>query len=323
MVLASTLLPAGAKAQSAFPIRVGLDWIPSNEYAGFFEALAQRKFAAKGLDVTFTPGGPSSPLPYVSVAAGSADLGFGGWLSMVDAVNKGNEFVALGALYPKSPVGILSLPSNPIRKAADINGKRMMVQDPSFAVAFDAVLAFANIKPDYQVVPTGFSADPLFAGDGDGYMCFIYNQPLELEAKGMVRDRDFVLASLLDLGYDIPETLMVVERSFLEKNRAHLVDYLEQLIRGWNDHEANPAKTMRYIVDRYGADYGLDYDVELKQDALQSPGTKNSLNGHRFDINDSQIALMYRLLKLTGRVEPEQSKIIDLSLLREAEARIV
>jgi ABC-type nitrate/sulfonate/bicarbonate transport system substrate-binding protein len=321
-VAAAAITSGWAVAQDKMPLRLALDWVPSGQYAGFFSALERGQFAERGLDVSFTAGGPNAPSPFVLVSAGTAEIAAGTWLSTLDAIAKDNDFVIIGASFPQSPGGILSLPSKPIHTAADLNGKRLMIQDPSLSVIFDGMLAFAGLKPDYEVVMTGFSIDPLLAGDGDGYLCFINNQPLALEAMGMVKDKDFVLATFHDLGYDIPEALMVVKRAFILEHRAALVDYLEVLLRGWNAHDANPAAALRYIVDTYGQEYGFDYDLSLREDALQSPLTFAPNGGARFDIATDQISKMYELAELTGRKPPASDSIIDLSLLHDAAARL-
>lgn len=320
----TALLPAlsDSTAAATSEFRVALDWLPSSQYAGLFCALQDGFFASKQLNVDFTPGGPNAPSPLVLLAAGKADAAAGTWLSTLDAIAKGDDFVIIGAEFPQSPGGILSLPNNPIRKAGDINGKTMMIQDPSLSVIFDGMLAFAGEKPDYKVIPTGFSADPLFAGDGDGYLCFVNNQPLELENMGMKPEKDFVLASFHDLGYDIPESLMVVTRDALSKNRSRMVDYLEALLRGWKHHQENPDGTLRYIVDTYGQEYGLQLDLEKKKDALQSKLTYPPGGGGRLQIADPQVNRMYELAKLTGRSAPSKDAVIDMSLLKEAALRV-
>jgi ABC-type nitrate/sulfonate/bicarbonate transport system substrate-binding protein len=321
-LLGVAALPSFSFAGETVAVRNAFDWIPSEQYAGFYKAMEDGGFLAKNLNVSSSSGGPNSPPPFVLLAGGQADIGFGTWLSLLDAVGKGNDFVVIGASFPQSPGGILSLPSKPVRTPADINGKRMMIQDPSLSVIFDGMLAFAGIKPDYEVVSVGFSAEPLLAGDGDGYLCFVTNQPLALEAMGLVKDKDFVLATFHELGYDIPETLMVVPRSFIEQHRGALVDYLEALLRGWKAHDADPQQMMHYIVEKFGVDFGYEFDVEMQKNAIQTPLTFAPGGGGRFDITDEQITRMYELASLTKRTPPKASSIIDLSMLREAAARL-
>ncbi len=74
------------------------------------------------------PGGPNAPKPLVTLAAGKIDIGYGGWLPFLDAVARGNDFVLIAATFSVSPLGILSLAGNPIKKASDIVGKKILAQ---------------------------------------------------------------------------------------------------------------------------------------------------------------------------------------------------
>jgi ABC-type nitrate/sulfonate/bicarbonate transport system substrate-binding protein len=310
-----------ACAPRASTLRVALDWGPGSEHAGLLRAIRLGEFAAKGIPVSFTPGGANAPNPLVTLSAGRSDIVAANWLSTVDAINKGNDFVVLGANFPQNPGGVLSRPSKPIRTAADIVGKRMLVEDPSLSAILDGMLAFAGVKGEYKSILTGFSADPLFAGDGDGYLCFVTNQPIVLENMGLKPEKDFVLASFHQLGYDIPEGLIVVSRSTLTHRRAALVDFLEVLLRSWNAHAAAPRDDIQSIVQAYGQDYGLDLKTELEKDRLQEP-LMLSPDGRRLAITDGQVDKMLQLAGLTGRAVPVRQKIFDASVLAEAAARV-
>lgn len=87
-------------------------------------------------------------------------------------------------------------------------------------------------------------------------------------------------------------------------NRATLVDYLEMLLRGWKQHDAKPEDSIKYIVDTYGQDFGLQADVELRKSALTSKLTFAPNGSGRLVIEDDQVAKMYALAKLNVHVTP-------------------
>ncbi|WP_447411613.1 hypothetical protein, partial [Clostridium perfringens] len=89
------------------------------------------------------------------------------------------------------------------------------IQFPSLEVELQGIAKVNGLSPDFRTSPTGFAADPLFAGDGDGYLAFITNQPLALEANGMVPEQDFIVTRLVDLGYPVATSLLTVDRQFL------------------------------------------------------------------------------------------------------------
>ena len=94
------------------------------------------------------------------MASGGAEIGYGNWLPYLDALARGNDFVLLAGTFPVSPLGILSLPAKPILKAADIVGKKILVQGPNERTAIDATLALNNLPKQWVPVPAGFSPEP-------------------------------------------------------------------------------------------------------------------------------------------------------------------
>ena len=176
----ATGLSAPAVRAQAKPVKVAIGWINNVEYAGVWLGIENGYFKDEGLDVKTLPGGPNAPPPPVTVASGGAEIGYGNWLPYLDALARGNDFVLVAGTFPVSPLGILSLPGKPILKAADIVGKKLLVQGPNERTAIDATLALNNLPKQWEAVPAGFSPEPLLAKAGDGYTAFGTNQAVTL-----------------------------------------------------------------------------------------------------------------------------------------------
>src|SRR5258708_25459314 len=146
-------------------------------------ALESAYYREEGVEVKTLPGGPNAPPPPVTVASGGAEFGYGVWLPYLDALARSNDFVLVAGTFPVSPLRILSLPAKPIKSAADIVGKKILVQGPNERTAIDATLALNNLPKTWDPVPAGFSPEPLLAKAGDGYTAYGTNQagPLEVE----------------------------------------------------------------------------------------------------------------------------------------------
>ena len=303
-------------------IKVALAWIPSVDDAGFWLAQDRGYFATNGLTVTHVPGGPNAPSALVALAAGSVQIAMTDWLSVIDASAKGNDFVIIGASYPIIPAGLMSLPTRPIRQAADILDKRILVQDPNHHVIFDAILSMHDLPIRYVAMQSGFSADPLFAGDGDGYLCFLTDQPLALEAAGKRPEKDFVVVGVRDLGFDIPENLLVVKREFLDASRPAVIAFLRALAHGWEDNNRDPTIAAKILFERFGVEYGLDIPLETRKNATQIPFTKSPQNGRVLWISPAQVRTMYRVAGIAGRTGLKaQGRLFDLGALDQAVGR--
>lgn len=322
---ASLPLLGEALAQNLSPITVALSWVPNVEYAGLWIAQERGYFREEGLDMKFLPGGPNAPLAPVTVAAGRAELGYATWLPFLDAVQRGNDFVAIGATFPITPVGILSLPKKPIRTAKDINGSKILVPGPNERAAIEATLKLNKLPVGYTPVPAGFSPEALLEGAGDGYVGYATNQVITLERQGLVRDKDFFFTSLDSLGFKAAAALIFTTRKNLETNRPRVVSFMRALIRGWQDNERDTLAGARLAAEKYGRDLGLD----LRQQTAQALAQNKLLHDPAAPnlppmalVEKSVAGGMYATAAAAGRTNlPDVKRLFDFTVVPEAMAR--
>lgn len=321
---AAGAMPAAAQTK---PVRAALSWINNVEYAGIWIGMENGYFREEGLDLRTLPGGPNAPPAPVTVAAGGAEVGFGSWLPFVDAVNRGNDFVLVAGTFPVSPLGILSLPANPILKASDIVGKKILAQGPNERTAIDATLALNKLPRQWEFVPAGFSPEPLLAKAGDGYTAFGTNQAVTLEVRmNMVRGKDFFFTSFDSMGYRAYTNLVFVTRAYLQAERDTVVKFLRALTRGWIANEKDPAVAARLAVNKYGADLGLDLRQQTRQNELQYAMLKNpSKPDQRILLldRDSIAGPMIEAVRASGRDKvPDVDRICDFTVMQDVYASI-
>jgi ABC-type nitrate/sulfonate/bicarbonate transport system substrate-binding protein len=326
-VAAAGVLAAPAVRAQGKPVRVALGWINNVEYAGVWMALENGYWKEDGLDVKTVPGGPNAPPPPVTVAAGGAEFGFGTWLPYLDAVGRGNDFVLVAGTFPVSPLGILSLPGKPILKAGDIVGKKILAQGPNERTAIDATLALNNLPKQWEFVPAGFSPEPLLAKAGDGYTAYGTNQAITLEVKmNMVRGKDFFFTSFDEMGYKSFANLVFVKRDYLKAERATVVKFLRGLTRGWADDTKDPAVAAKLVVNKYGADLGLDLKQQTRQNELQQAMLHDPKKPDQKLLvldRDAIAGPMYAAAKASGRDKlPEIDKLCDFSLMDDVHASL-
>ena len=324
LLTASTALTGYApnvNAQEMKTVRVGMSWIPNVEYGGVWLGLEKGYFAEEKLNVKYFPGGPNAPKPLVTLAAGKIDIGYGGWLPFLDAVSRGNDFVLIAATFSVSPLGILSLGSDPIRKASDIIGKKILAQGAKERKAITATLKLNNLPNDWQAVPAGYSPEPLLNKQGAGYTAFGTNQAVALELKGLKRGKDFHFVSFADLGYRSYGSIIFTTRKYLDANRPTVVKFLRAVTRGWIDNAKDPKVAATLAVKKYGADLGLNPKQQLRQNQIQISMMKDPNNPKQkyLVIDPATIAgPLYAAARATGRKNlPPVSKLADATLMQE------
>ncbi|WP_052182802.1 ABC transporter substrate-binding protein [Rhizobium sp. YS-1r] len=298
-------------------------WVSNVQYSGFFLAIEQGYFEEFGVTAEFLPGGPNAPDTLVSLSAGQAEIATANWLPFIDAVQKGNDFVLLGAQWAKSPAAVMSMAKRPLLEPKDILGMKILIQKPSDSQIIDAILDGAGLPHDYTTAPTGFSPEPLLAGDGDAYLAFATNQPITLEKMGLVAGKDFHVTLLDDLGYHVTQGLYLTSRKFLTENRAAVVGYVAGMIKGWKAAIAEPQAALDVVLNKYGADLGLDAAQQKRQNELQMPLVAPARDTKLFALQpDVFTGPMSEVAKAAGRTVPEFGRIADTSVVDEALAKL-
>lgn len=328
--VAGASLPLGglawraARAQTLSPVTVALSWLPNVEYAGLWLADDHGLFKQEGLQMKFLSGGPNAPLAPVSVAAGRAEFGYATWLPFLDAVQKGNDFVAIAATFPVSPVGILSLPAKPIRSAKDINGSKLLVAGPNERAAIEATLKLNKLPVKYTPVPAGFSPDALLEHAGDGYVGYATNQVITFEKNGMQQGKDFFFASLDSMGFKAAASILFTTRKLLDSNRARVVSFVRALVHGWQENEKDTLAAARLAVEKYGRDLGLDLRQQTAQVLAQNKllHDPSAPNLPVLGLNEKLAAGMYATATAAGRSNlPPVNRIFDFTVVPEAARR--
>ena len=94
-----TAATTGAASSDSTDVNVVLGWYADPESGGFYAAQDQGYFADAGLNVTITPGGPSSISGTQIVAGGRAQMGISDAASIALAQQQGTEI----RLLPSQP----------------------------------------------------------------------------------------------------------------------------------------------------------------------------------------------------------------------------
>ncbi len=318
---ASAFGAAPAAAQGSRKVRVQIGWIPNVQYAGEWIALDKGYFSANSIDVEWYPGGPNALPAPVMLAAGKADLGYSTWFPILDAANKGNDIVMIAAVFPKNPLGIISLAKKPIRRPQDLVGARILAQGQNEKSAIDSTLSLAGLPVRWTQIPAGFSPEPLLAGDSDGYTAFSTNQTITLERMGLVWNKDFFFASFDEMGFRTYGAVLTTTRAYLRTNRSNVVAYVRALLKAWEENEKDPAYAAGLAVKKYGADFGLELKQQIRQNELQIPLTHYEESGKLRLALDRAVMTgpMYAAARATGRTKlPDVDAIADFDVVPQA-----
>lgn len=230
MGLACGFLAACGKSSK---IRLALDWKPEPEFGGFYAA----QYRKHGLDVEILPGGAGTPTVQM-VGAGSAEFGIVAADELVVARSKGNNVVALFAVYQNSPLGIMAHASRNLASIDEVfkRGTVALQQGLGFSSWLEKKYGFGHV----HVVPspngdiTAFLNDEMFA-----QQCYITSEPLTAKRKG-VAVKTFPVS---DTGFNPYSTVLATSDETLRKNPEMVKSMVEAVREGWRAYLDDPQPT--------------------------------------------------------------------------------
>lgn len=238
-----------------------LSWVKNVEFAGEYFADDLGYFEEAGFSsVTFVAG----PAPTAAiVASGQALVGISDPTRVAPAIaNEGAPVKIIANQYQRSPFSILSLAEGGnIETPADLVGKRIGIQTGNEPLFYALLDANDIARDSVTIVPVEYDPSPLTTGDVDGFLAYVTNESVILEAQGY----DVVNLLYADNGLPLVAHSIVASQESIDTNRDALKAFLYASIRGWKDALADPDEAARYAVEVYGSDLGLDLDLERGQ----------------------------------------------------------
>ncbi|MEA2610049.1 MAG: putative riboflavin transport system substrate-binding protein [Chloroflexota bacterium] len=180
--------PASAPPTPA-PIKltVGLGYIPSVQFAPFYQAQQAGYYAAAGLQVEFQ--NKVDPDLITLVGQGAIDVGIGDGTSVIPAVSQGIPIRYVATIYGQFPNVVFAKASSGIAKAADLKGRKVGTPGRygSSWIMLQALLGSAGLTTsDIQVVeyPDYTQRAAVEHGAVDAATGFSNNEPVQLELDG-------------------------------------------------------------------------------------------------------------------------------------------
>ncbi len=227
VLLAAAVAGCGERQESAGGagserIELVLDYLPNADHAGLYAARGSGEFKVARLDVRMrTPADPSAPLKLL--AAGKADLAISYEPELLLARAQGAKLVSIGALVQRPLTSIVSIGDTPIRRVAQLEGKRIGTAGIPYQEAYlKTILERAGADPQrIKPVNVGFNLVPaLLTKRVDAVLGMFWNiEGVELQR----RKRDPVILRMDQLGVPTYNELVIVARELDVRERGPLL----------------------------------------------------------------------------------------------------
>jgi len=243
---AGGLLSIDALAQGRSRVHMQLGWIVGVNQIG--EVVAKRLgfYEQEGIDFAIQPGGPNIDGVAI-VASGRHAVGqVSSSPSVMLAVSQGLPIKCFAVGAQKHPYTYFSLSKNPVRKPADLVGKRVGIQSTG-AILLRALLARNKIpESEVKVVTIGADMSPLLTGQVDVVVGWL-TSTTALKVLGPER----VDMTLWDTGVRLYALPYYATTKTLESQPKVIEAFLRATARGWQYVQANRDEAVDLLVKEY------------------------------------------------------------------------
>ncbi|NML42324.1 ABC transporter substrate-binding protein [Ramlibacter sp. G-1-2-2] len=317
LAAAGPMLSVQAFAGDKAKLSMQLGWIASGNQVGEVVAKRLGYFDQEGIAFSIAAGGPNVDGVAV-VASGRSEVGqVSSSPSVMLAVSQGLPIKAFAVGAQRHPFCFFSLAKNPVRKPADLVGKKVGL--PATAhILIRALLAQNKVaEKDVTIVPTGTDMTPLLTGQVD-----VVTGWLTSTTALKVLGKDRVDMALWDGGVKLYALPYYATNETIQQHPQVLAGFLRATARGWSYAEANREKAVDLLVAEYPNLNKQDELAGLDAMLRYSFGELTKTRGWgAMDpaIWKDQIDLYARLGQFTART-PKVEDVMTLDILKATEA---
>jgi NitT/TauT family transport system substrate-binding protein len=230
--------PDGPSIAGLTPLKVGLGYLPSVQFAPFYLALQAGYYTDAGLEVTFE--NKIDPDLVTLVGQGALDLGVADGTSVIPAVSNGIPIRYIATVYGTYPSIVFTKAGSGITSPSDLRAKKIGIPGRfgSSWIMLQALLDSAGLTPqDVTIVeyPDFGQGIALQQGAVAAATGFANNEPVQLELEGI----DTFVMHVDDI-VDLPGPGLIAGTALLDAEHAAVAAFVAATLRAMDDIAAEP-----------------------------------------------------------------------------------
>jgi NitT/TauT family transport system substrate-binding protein len=237
---------SSADDQMLTKVKFVTDWKAQAEHGGFYQAVAQGFYAARGLEVEIIQGGPAINIPQL-LAAGAADFGMGSNSFIpLNLVATDAKVRAVAAIFQKDPQVLITHPRDDVSSIADMKDKPIMVSDATIG-AFWVWLRAKYGFNDGQIRKYTFNLAPFLTDQTAIQQGYLSSEPYLIEKEGGFTPEVYLLA---DHGYPGYANFILVPQAVIDSKRDIVAAFVSASIEGWASYLTGDPAAANDLIKR-------------------------------------------------------------------------
>lgn len=264
-------------AQALETVRFGTNWLAQAEHGGFYQALAEGRYKACGLDVEIAVGGPGVNNRAL-LSAGKIDFYMGGsLLHAFSAVEQKIPSKVVAALFQKEPQILMTHPGVGLDTWESLKSIYLYMSDSGYHSFYQWMISEYGFDPAKRKV-YAFNPAPFLADDHVGQQGYVTSEPYAIERAGGFKPNIFLLA---DYGYNTYSTTIETLNETIEKHPDRVSCFVNASIEGWVSYlygDPTPGNALIKADNPEMTDAQLAFSIEkLKEYGIVDSGDTETL----------------------------------------------
>jgi len=264
-LILNCLLASSPIHASMDKVSLRLAWKNQFQFAGYYVAKEKGFYAQDELDVDFLEKqhGIDNAQELLS---GNTEFAVGRSSVLINRA-RGDDIVAMMAVFQDSPMMLLTLGGSGISEPASLLGKRIMLTQEAKNVSdVLAMLIQAGISADdYIHLQHSFNLDNLINGNADAMVAYVSNEPFQLQKRGI----KFNVIHPKDHGFNMYSDILFTSGRMV-KQRPDLVEkFYRATLLGWLYAFDNNEESVSIILEKYNTQNRSREALQFEAHALK------------------------------------------------------
>ena len=280
-------------------ISLQLNWLNQFQFAGYYVAKEKGFYKDVGLEVNIHEFKNNTNLTQ-QVINNKVDFAIGRSSLLIDKI-KGNDIVALAAIFQSSPLMLLSTNTENIKTIEDIKNKEIMITtDAELTASITAMLNSNGVyMKDLVVKEHSFNVQDLINKKVDLMASYVSNEPIILEEKNI----PYKIFHPKNYGFDFYDDILFTSSEFIKQNPITTQNFYEATIKGWEYAFKNKTEVAEIIFKKYNTQNKSLIHLIKEAEALEKLAINNDEKIGCLD--EKNLEKMVDVFKILGLIKED------------------
>jgi NitT/TauT family transport system substrate-binding protein len=224
------LLPLARRprAQALDKLSFYTDWRAQAEHGGYYQAIANGLYKARGIELELRPGGPSLNTGQM-LLAGRVDMIMSNSFEAFTYVREQAPFFTIASIFQKDPQVMIAHPGSGFDSFEKMRGRPLLISNGARSTFWPYLRKKYGLS-DAQLRPYNFNMAPFLADPQAIQQGFVTSEVYSI-AQALGRPPEVLL--IADAGFSAYQTTIALSRRLASEKKELIQRFVDATVEGW------------------------------------------------------------------------------------------